>query len=49
MKIRRINAGEKIESGKYVCDKCGAEITVADGDELPACPRCEGKSFKEGR
>lgn len=49
MKIRRVQAGDRLEAGKYVCNNCGAEINVVDDGEMPICPRCEGKFFKESR
>lgn len=35
------------EGGVFVCKNCGTEVLVADGANLPPCPRCNNLDFTQ--
>lgn len=38
--------GEKPGTGRYVCTKCGEDLTLDDNtDTLPPCAKCHGTKF----
>lgn len=42
-------AGEVAGPGKLVCDSCGETQSLHRGEEIPPCPRCQGRSFHRER
>lgn len=42
-------AGEIAGPGTLVCDGCGDTQSLRRGEEIPPCPRCQGRSFHRQR
>ena len=40
------NAGTLAGAGSFSCETCGFAVALQEQDEVPACPSCQGSSFK---
>jgi hypothetical protein len=38
--------GSHPEPGTYFCLECGSQLSIAERDQMPACPRCGSESFQ---
>ena len=44
--MKSFNAGTLAGAGSFSCESCGFAVALHEQDEVPACPRCGGSSFK---
>lgn len=40
------SAGTLAGAGSFICETCGFAVALHEQDEVPACPSCQGSSFK---
>ncbi len=45
----RYQQGEVTGPGTLVCVDCGAQLSFTEPREIPACPKCGGRSFQRSR
>jgi FHA domain/Zinc-ribbon containing domain len=43
--MESLNTGTLAGTGSFRCEGCGYVVTLAGGDQLPACPGCGGERF----
>ena len=44
--IQTYDVGTLAGSGSFYCETCGFAIALHERDQIPACPHCNGSSFK---
>jgi FHA domain/Zinc-ribbon containing domain len=44
--VEGISPGTMAGAGSFACEECGYAIALHELDEIPACPRCEGRTFR---
>jgi len=44
--MEAFSAGTLAGAGSFQCEACGYAIALHELDEVPACPNCDGDSFK---
>jgi hypothetical protein len=44
--MEAFSAGTLAGAGSFRCESCGFAIALHELDEVPACPSCNGRSFK---
>jgi DNA-directed RNA polymerase subunit RPC12/RpoP len=43
--MESLTSGTLAGTGSFRCEECGYVVTLAAGDQLPACPGCGGQRF----
>ena len=44
--MEAFSAGTLAGAGSFRCESCGFAVALHEGDEVPACPNCDGDRFK---
>ena len=44
--IQSYDAGTLAGAGSFYCETCGFAVALHERDQIPACPHCNGSSFK---
>ena len=44
--MRTYEAGTLASAGSFQCESCGFAVALHESEEIPACPSCDGDSFR---